>query len=97
MEFTGDCDVPNVITPNGDNKNDVLFLPCITGDDYPDNELVVYNQWGDEVFRQAPYQNQWDGTLDGESGKDLPDGTYYFIFLKGRDSSPIKGHITIYR
>jgi len=97
VTYTGDCDVPNVITPNGDNKNDVLFLPCITGDEFPDNQLTIYNQWGDEVFRQAPYQNQWDGTLKGEAGKDLPDGTYFFLFLSEQNAAPIKGHITIYR
>jgi len=38
VSYTGDCDVPNVLTPNGDNRNDVLFLPCLTGSQFLDKK-----------------------------------------------------------
>ena len=59
------------------------------------NELVVYNRWGDEVYRASPYQNDWQGTYNGE---DLPDGTYYYIYRSiPNDTDPIKGYLTIMR
>ena len=54
------CFVPNIITPNGDGINDVFTVPCLT--EYPNHELSIFNRWGDEVFRAAPYQQNWEGT-----------------------------------
>ena len=48
---TGDCWVPNIITPNGDGDNDAFVIPCLDG--YPNNEIRVYNRWGDLVFEDA--------------------------------------------
>jgi len=98
-----DCSfIPNVITPNGDGLNDYLNIPCIdSGILFLDNSLVVYNQWGDKVYEASPYSNApdkaWRGTLLGESGKDLPDGTYFYIFKPGPNEAPIKGFVEIFR
>lgn len=75
---TSDCDgIPTVITPNGDNINDEFFIPCLScADCIQDNELVIFNQWGDFVFRQSPYQQNWNGT---RSGDDLPAGSYFYV------------------
>ena len=72
---TGLVDIPNVITPNGDGVNDALVIPSISN--LPDHELIIYNQWGDVVYRTTDYNNDWEGTYNGEA---LPDGTYYYIF-----------------
>ncbi len=77
------CSPPNVFTPNGDGVNDAFVIPCFTGpnaQDFLDNEVIILNQWGDEVFRGDNYQNDWQGTYDGE---DLPGGTYYYIVKFG--------------
>ncbi len=92
-----DCTIPTLITPNGDGLNDELTINCLAFEKYPNNEMLIFNQWGDQVYQAAPYKNDWQGTLDGESGKDLPDGTYYFIFKKDSSSDPQKGYITIFR
>ena len=90
---TEECLIPTVITPNGDGMNDVLEITCI--DQNPENELVVYNRWGDEVYRASPYANDWKGTFNDQP---LPDGTYFFIFSKdSNDSDPQKGSLTIMR
>ena len=59
-------------------------------------EMVIYNQLGDEVFRASPYRNDWMGTYEG---KDLPDGTYYYIFKLDSSAAtqPRTGFITIFR
>lgn len=90
--------VPNGITPNGDGLNEVLFIPELanTPDQYPDAELIVFNRWGDMVFRSQPYLNDWDGR--SSDGSDLPQGTYYYILrLSIPRSEYRKGDITIVR
>ena len=62
---------------------------------YPLNELVVFNQWGDEVYRSGqPYASDWDGTFQGDP---LPVGTYFFTieFGDGRDTAT--GHVRVQR
>ncbi|MCY7330938.1 MAG: gliding motility-associated C-terminal domain-containing protein, partial [Saprospiraceae bacterium] len=93
--------IPNVFTPNGDNVNDWLVIDCLDGGGFPENSIVIYNQWGGKVYEAAPYDNDqakaWRGTLDGEPGKDLPDGAYYYVFRAGPNEPVIKGFIEIYR
>ena len=93
--------IPNIITPNGDDTNDWFTIPCIETGLFRENSLVVYNQWGDKVYEAAPYSNDpneaWRGTLDGESGKDLPDGVYFYIFKPGPNELPMKGFVEIFR
>ncbi len=75
-----------------------LYIKCIDTGKYNDNRVIIYNEWGDQVFEAAPYQNNWKGTLETTSGKDLPDGTYYFIFFESQDDkNPKYGFITILR
>jgi len=86
--------IPNVITPNGDGFNDVWYIRDLEG--YPDNDMRIVNRWGDEVFQQSPYQNNWAGTWRGQ---DLPGGTYYYILIihnNGQDQK-FDGPITIVR
>jgi gliding motility-associated-like protein len=96
--------IPNLMTPNTDGANDGFIIPCINADpnQMPDNNLVIYNQWGDRVFEASPYINDaehaWDGTLFGQKEKYLPDGVYYYIFQPKKSSkTTIKGFIEIFR
>ena len=95
--FEGECRVPNLISPNGDGINDLLKILCLETGEYPDNEIIIFNMWGDEVFQANPYQNNWDGTLNGDGSSDLPDGTYYYIFREDSGQKGEKGYITILR
>ncbi len=88
----GDIKIPTLFTPNGDGKNDAFEVRGLNR--YPENELVVINRWGNEVFRQKNYQNNWRG--DG-----LNEGTYYYLLrIKKTDGSGwevFKGYTTIIR
>ena len=90
--------VPNGITPNGDGLNDILFFDII--EEFPsafdNNEIIIFNRWGDIVYEARPYTNDWDGT--NESGQELPHGTYYYILrLDIPNGQIIRGDITIIR
>ncbi len=90
------CDVPTIFTPNNDGVNDFFVVPCLLDQDrYPQNQVVVFNRWGDEVYKSpVPYANDWRGTFNGE---DLPPGTYFYIVDLGDGSRPLSGYIVIQR
>ncbi|MBK8677162.1 MAG: gliding motility-associated C-terminal domain-containing protein [Sphingobacteriales bacterium] len=70
-----------LLTPNGDSKNDEFVIANL--DCTKDNELIIYNRWGNIVFEAQNYgcdnSGWWTGTLK-TSDKPLPDGTYFYIF-----------------
>ncbi len=86
--------IPNAFTPNGDGKNDVWNISFLQL--FPENDVVVINRWGDEVFYAKPYQSDFDGRF---KGKNLPKGTYYYVLrvdVNGSDRI-FKGPLTIVR
>lgn len=89
-----DCEVPNIFTPNRDGINDSFIIPCLSGDQYPNNRVSVYDQWGSEVFTASPYQNDWEGIYNG---RDLPEGTYFYVIEFGAGKSPVSGFVVIKR
>lgn len=93
IEEAKGCGIPTLITPNGDDYNDEFFIPCLK--DFPDHEVTIFNVWGDEVFHAQPYDNQWQGTYNGEP---LPAGTYYFVVRFNNEPDGIKtGFLIIQR
>ncbi len=80
----------NVLTPNGDGRNDYLDLSeYMLGRDC---DFTILNRWGSEVYHADKYGNDWAGTDD--RGRPLPDGTYYYILFCDRTVTA-KGPITI--
>lgn len=67
--------MPSGFTPNGDGNNDAFVVRGI--DAFPDNQLTVFNRWGNVVFDQLHYANDWHG--ENQQGQQLPDGTYFII------------------
>ncbi|MEO5571908.1 MAG: gliding motility-associated C-terminal domain-containing protein [Bacteroidia bacterium] len=85
--------MPTGITPNGDGKNDVFYVQGLG--DYYQNSILIYNRWGNKVFEQSPYQNNWEGT--NQSGDLLPEGTY-FVILKIKEITKVfTGYIDLRR
>jgi hypothetical protein len=70
--------IPNVITPGAkEKKNDTFSIqlgenPTLTPASYGLNvDLVIYNRWGREVYRDANYEYNW-------SAEGLEGGIYYY-------------------
>lgn len=82
----------NILTANGDGKNDTWVIKEI--ENYPDNELSVFDRAGRVVYHAKNYQNNWRGTL---SGLPLAEGTYYYLIklIKGAQTNTVRGFITI--
>lgn len=68
-----DLFVPSVITPNADGKNDFFMIDEVEGP----VELIIFNQWGLQEFRNSNYQNDWYGR--NSRGQLLTDDTYFYI------------------
>lgn len=89
------CRIPSIFTPNEDGINDAFVIPCLNDPlKFPNNEVILFNQWGDEVFRREGYENNWRGTYNGE---DLPDGPYYYVINFGDGTDPASGYIMLQR
>ncbi|MCF8245219.1 MAG: HYR domain-containing protein [Saprospiraceae bacterium] len=89
-----ECVITTVISPNSDGINDEFVISCVEDGAYPLNTLYIYNQWGDLVYDTKGYKNNWKGTHDA---RDLPDGTYFFVFQRDPDTPAQKGFVMIYR
>lgn len=89
--------LPNTITPNGDGLNEALVFDILLSnpaEEFPNNELIVFNRWGDIVYQSKPYTNNWQGT--NNDGNELPHGTYYYILrLNIGNREIIRGDVTI--
>jgi len=85
-------DANNVITPNGDGKNDYWVIKDINL--YPQNNVTVFDKAGRIVYSKKGYNNEWDGTLNGSP---LAQGTYYYVVDLGPNQKKFKGFISILR
>ncbi len=95
LSATDTCQIPTLITPNEDGKNDELLIPCLPVNPNDNkSELYIFNEWGDRVAYYKPYLNDWGGTY---SSRPLPDGTYFYIFSLTPTTPKQRGYITIFR
>lgn len=91
-------EIPNVITPNNDGKNDDFEIIGVQG--YEKVSIEIYGRWGDKLFdfkgtglEYVNKSNRWNGK---HNGKDLPMGSYIYI-IKLNDDDPITGVVSIVR
>ena len=88
--------IPGGFSPNGDGVNDKFVIENTEGKRI---SLEVFNRWGNRVYRNTDYKNEWDGKSNEGirfGGDDLPEGTYFYIvILDGKDK--YVGNITIKR
>lgn len=84
--------IPNVLTPNGDGYNDTWLIKNV--ELFPRNSVKIVNRWGDVVYQNNNYRNNWGGDY---GGNPLPAGTYYYILDLGDNWGLFKGDVTILR
>lgn len=84
--------ISNLFTPNGDGVNDYWYIQDIQN--YPENEVFIFNIYGQQLYDQKNYTNDWGGTYNG---KELPDGTYYYVLKLTDPELVLKGSLDILR
>ncbi len=85
-----------VITPDGDGLNEEFIINCI--DELRNNNVKIYNRWGQLVYEVDNYDNTWNGRTT--NGDELPDGPYYYIIEYenlNKVKQQIKGSISVLR
>ncbi len=90
--------LPNLFTPNGDDKND-YFTPFPYTSVSKIN-MKIFDRWGKEVFETEDPDINWDGK-DRTTNQLCSDGTYFYICdvyeitLTGTVQRNIHGSVTI--
>ena len=69
--------IPNVFTPNNDGINDSF---TVTGENILEFEILIYNRWGEEMFRSNDIMKSWDGMY---LGAKCSEGVYYWMVNYG--------------
>jgi gliding motility-associated-like protein/uncharacterized repeat protein (TIGR01451 family) len=99
LDVSQELEIFNEISPNGDGVNESFVIEGLQN--FPDNVLRIYNRWGNLVFEQANYQNNFEGTSNGRATVDrnnkLPIGTYYYILDLGNGNEARAGWLYINR
>ena len=84
--------VPNLITPNGDNMNDAFKITEVANHNNvmvaKNSELVIYNSWGNEIFHANNYNNDWKAS-------NTSDGMYFYYLKAGCGGEEHKGWLQI--
>jgi gliding motility-associated-like protein/fimbrial isopeptide formation D2 family protein/uncharacterized repeat protein (TIGR01451 family) len=85
------CNFPNMITPNNDDANETFIVPCLDG--LEGTKFAVYNRWGDSIYENDNYKNDWGGT---HNGAPVPDATYFYI-MELADGQRFQGFVEVRR
>jgi gliding motility-associated-like protein len=96
--FDVDIKTYDGFSPNGDDKNALFIIDHL--EYFPYLNVEVYNQNGDLLFRQAGYDNTWDGRVNqrqsaAKIGTKLDAGVYHYIIRKAEGYSPVIGSFEI--
>jgi len=90
VEFNLSGLIPNVISPNGDNKNDTWILP--SGFNSERVEVLIYDRNGKNVLNTNRYNNDWP---NASTINNVKDGTLYYYAISKENILFKKGTITI--
>jgi gliding motility-associated-like protein len=89
-----DVFVPNTFTPNGDGKNDLLF---VRGLKVSEVYFTVYNRWGEMVFETKDKSQGWDGIYNGRPADVGVFGWYLKVKCINGEEAFKKGNVTLIR
>lgn len=90
--------IPNTFTPNGDGHND-LFYPQGMGINPDKFSMMIFDRWGNLIFRTDKWMDGWDGTVQGTSRTCQIDAYVYKIDVVTPDGSRREyiGHVNLIR
>ena len=73
-----DFRIPNAFSPNNDDINDVFK---VWGVGLYEFDLLIFNRWGQLIYRSNDQEEGWDGTING---RDVQVDVYvYKLIYKG--------------
>ncbi|RMG80307.1 MAG: gliding motility-associated C-terminal domain-containing protein [Bacteroidetes bacterium] len=69
-----------------DSDDDYNTFTILGIQNYPNNTLLIFNKWGEQVYSAKGYQNDWKGT-EKERPTTADEGVYYYVFNDGQGHS----------
>jgi gliding motility-associated-like protein len=73
---------PNVITPNGDGKNERFVIDNVRNG----WKVEIYDRWNKQIYKTDNYQNDWGG--------DVTNALYYYL-LTSPEGKTCKGWVLV--
>ena len=90
--------IPGGFSPNNDGIDDTWKIQRPFGTKI---SVQVFNRWGNEVYSNSDYKNDWRGIgVSNFMGENVVEGTYFYIVLATDMDGAIKkfaGSLTIVR
>ena len=86
--------IPNAFMPDGINK---VFKPVISDFDATEYDFIVFNRWGQIMFRTNFYDEGWNGRVM-QNDQMAANGTYmYMVTVKDGNGVEVvkRGHVTL--
>jgi gliding motility-associated-like protein len=96
-ESDGQVMIPTAFTPNGDGHNEEFM---VYGAEAGAFQLVLFDRWGEEIYRANDPLDFWDGK---SGGRAVPDGVYMYTITyqdrcnAGNTLITERGHVTVLR
>jgi len=87
-------EIPNVFTPNDDNRNDLFYLTTFGVETI---DMKIYDRWGKKVYDESGKNPAWDGKTGGDA---VPNGVYmYVVRITAEDGTVLnkQGNIHLFR
>ncbi|MEW6467848.1 MAG: PKD domain-containing protein [Bacteroidota bacterium] len=89
--------IPNAFTPNKDGHNEV-FMPSGIGIDFDEFEMLIFDRWGNLIYKTNDINQGWDGRANG--GTEIAQEDVYVWKISTRSSTngfkhAYVGHVTL--
>lgn len=79
-------------SPNGDNIDDLWEIENVEFN--AGCKLVIYDRRGRAILERTPYNNDWDGRINGNPAEQ---GVYYYVFICDDATRNRNGSILLFR
>jgi gliding motility-associated-like protein len=97
--------IPNAFRPGSDVDCPEGDLDCnkafkVAADGYATIDIIVFNRWGQQVFRTNNHNIGWKGTVNNVNGQECPQDVYiYQIYATSFNGKQYKysGSVTLLR
>jgi gliding motility-associated-like protein len=90
--------IPHGFSPNGDPYNEYFVIEG--AELYEKVSVKIFNRWGNIVYENDAYKNDWDGTSKNSftlGNSKLPSGTYFYVVDFHNGNKPSVGYVYLSR
>lgn len=86
------AEVPTAFSPNGDGKNDRLY---VRGYNIESIEFKIFNRWGQLVYESTDLEEGWDGHHNGKLAEMDAFAYQVNVVFRDGETKTLQGNVTI--